>query len=44
MSITKRVSSWDEAIEDYEERIRELRKAIKVFREQKKRGEPWLAR
>ena len=36
-----RVGSWDDAIADFRQRIRDLRQAIRVFQEQKKRGESW---
>jgi hypothetical protein len=34
-------STWDGAIADFKGRIKELRQAIRVFQEQKRRGEPW---
>jgi hypothetical protein len=34
-----RVASWDDAIADFRQRIKDLKKAIRVFQEQKRRGE-----
>jgi hypothetical protein len=33
--------SWDKAIAEAKERIRDFQRAIKVYREAKKRGEVW---
>jgi hypothetical protein len=39
-----RVGSWDDAIADFKRRIKDLKGAILVFQEQKRRGEPWAAK
>lgn len=33
--------TWDAAIEDAQQKIKDFRAAIRVYREAKKRGEPW---
>ena len=33
--------SWDKAIQDAQQRIEGFKRAIKVYREAKKRGESW---
>lgn len=38
------IGSWDDAIADFRQRIKDLRKAIRVFREQKRRGESWAGK
>jgi hypothetical protein len=38
----RKESAWDDAIRDAQERIKKLRYTIRVYRERKKAGEPWL--
>ena len=37
----KKFEGWDKAIADTERQIDRLKTAIKVFRENRERGEPW---
>lgn len=38
---TKKISSWDDAIADVEQRLRDLQFSLRIFKESKRKGEPW---
>ncbi len=38
---SKKISGWDDAIEDMQQRIRDLEFSLKVFKDRKRKGEPW---
>jgi hypothetical protein len=40
-AVRKKISSWDDAIADVQERIKDLEFSLKVFKDRKKKGEPW---
>ena len=37
----KKISSWDDAIADAKQKIRDLEFSVRVFSERKRKGEPW---
>lgn len=37
----KKIASWDDAITDAKQRLKEIQFALSVFEERKRNGEPW---
>jgi hypothetical protein len=37
----KRILSWDDAIEDAKQRLKDIQFSLKVFQKRKRIGEPW---
>lgn len=38
---TKKLLSWDDAISDIEQRLKDLEFSLRVFKDRKRKGEPW---